>query len=246
MRGGQSHPKEPMNIPQHIAVIMDGNGRWAKSRGLSRTEGHEAGSEAVRRVVEECRRLEIKYLTLYAFSKENWARPEGEVRYLFDLFVRFVQQEIPALMRQGISLGIIGDREDLPFAARKALEHGIKKTASGKNMRLTLALSYSGREEILRAARRLMDLKPEEVTEERLRQELYDPELPDPDLLIRTSGEMRLSNFLLFQSAYTELYFSEAMWPDFDEQELGQALKHFAGRTRRFGKIDEQVGEQVK
>lgn len=233
-----------MNLPQHIALIMDGNGRWAKSHGKSRAEGHEAGSEAVRRVVEACRRRGVSYVTLYAFSKENWARPEGEVRYLFDLFVRFVQQEVPALVKQGISLGLIGDMDDLPFAARKALMHGMKKTAGGEDMRLTLALSYSGREEILRAARKLAGLKAEEITEERFRRELYKPDLPDPDLLIRTSGEMRLSNFLLFQSAYTELYFSNTMWPDFDEEELERALEHYAARTRRFGKTDEQISNQ--
>lgn len=228
-------------LPRHIAVIMDGNGRWAKRRGLSRSDGHEAGAAAVRRVVEECRRREIPFLTMYAFSKENWARPESEVSFLFDLFIRFVRKEVPELIRQGIRLDVIGDRADLPFAARRTLEHGMRRTAEGRAMRLTLALSYSGREEILRAARALAGTPPEEITEERFRQELYAPDLPDPDLLIRTSGELRVSNFLLFQCAYTEFYFSDRLWPDFDGDELRRALEHYAGRTRRFGKTDEQL-----
>jgi len=233
------------SLPRHIAVIMDGNGRWAARRGLSRSAGHEAGAEAVRRVTEECRQLGIPFLTLYAFSKENWGRPEGEVRFLFDLFIRFVRDEVPHLVRQGIRLEVIGDREDLPMPARRTLEYGIRETAKGQDMRLTLALSYSGREEILRAVRALVATAPAQaITEEHLRQYLYAPDLPDPDLIIRTSGELRLSNFLLFQSAYAELYFSDRLWPDFDAEDLRLALEHYAGRVRRFGRTDGQLATE--
>lgn len=225
-------------LPQHIAVIMDGNGRWAALRGLEREAGHQAGADALRCLLQECRGLEIPYVTVYAFSKENWQRPQKEIRYLFDLFSRFVQQEVPEMVRQGIRMEVIGDRGDLPLASRKALDYAIDRTAACKDMCFTLALSYSGREEILRAARALAaaGLKPEAITEERLRQELYSPALPDPDLLIRTSGELRLSNFLLFQCAYTEFFFSEKMWPDFDAEELRRALDSYACRQRRYGR----------
>ncbi len=228
-------------LPRHIAVIMDGNGRWAKRRGLPRSEGHRAGSEAVRVLVRECRTLGVPFVTVYAFSKENWQRPQAEVGFLFDLFTRFVRDEVPELVERDIRLNMIGDRADLPFAARRALDYAMKRTASCRGMVFTLALSYSGREEIVRAARALAaaGLKPEECTEERFRRELYAPDLPDPDLLIRTSGELRISNFLLFQSAYTEMYFSSKLWPDFDAAELRKALLSYAERERRFGRTDD-------
>ena len=174
-------------LPRHIAVIMDGNGRWAKRRGLPRSEGHRAGSEAVRALVRECRTLGVPFVTVYAFSKENWQRPRAEVGFLFDLFTRFVRDEVPELVERDIRLDMIGDRADLPFAARRALDYAMKRTASCRGRVFTLALSYSGREEIVRAARALAaaGLKPEECTEERFRRELYAPDLPDPDLLIR-------------------------------------------------------------
>lgn len=232
-------------LPRHIAVIMDGNGRWARQRGLPRREGHRAGSEAVRALVRECRALGVPYVTVYAFSKENWGRPQAEVSFLFELFTRFVRGEVPELVERDIRLDMIGDRDDLPFAARRALDHARQRTAHCRSMVFTLALSYSGREEILRAVRALAaaGLKPEECSEERFRRELYRPDLPDPDLLIRTSGELRLSNFLLFQSAYTEMYFSSRLWPDFDAAELHEALRSYAGRARRFGRTDEQRQE---
>ncbi len=227
-------------LPRHIAVIMDGNGRWAKRRGLPRSEGHRAGAEAVRALVRECRTLGVPCVTVYAFSKENWNRPQAEVSFLFELFTRFVRDEVPELVERDIRLGMIGDRADLPLAARRALDYAMKRTASCRGMLFTLALSYSGREEIVRAARALAaaGLKPEECTEERFRRELYAPDLPDPDLLIRTSGELRISNFLLFQSAYTEMYFSSKLWPDFDAAELREALRSYAERERRFGRVD--------
>lgn len=235
-------------LPRHIAVIMDGNGRWARQRGLPRHEGHRAGSEAVRTLVRECRSLGVPYVTVYAFSKENWQRPQAEVSFLFELFTRFVRDEVPELVERDIRLAMIGDRSDLPFAARRALDYAMKRTAACRSMVFTLALSYSGREEILRATRALMaaGLRPEECSEERFRRELYQPELPDPDLLIRTSGELRISNFLLFQSAYTEMYFSSKLWPDFDAAELREALHSYAGRARRFGLTDEQREENMR
>ena len=231
-------------LPRHIAVIMDGNGRWAQQRGLPRSEGHRAGSGAVRTLVRECRTLGIPFVTVYAFSRENWQRPQAEVSFLFELFTRFVREEVPELVEQDIRLSMIGERADLPFAARRALDYAMERTAACRGMVFTLALSYSGREEIVRAARALAatGLPPEEWTEEQFRRGLYEPDLPDPDLLIRTSGELRISNFLLFQSAYTELYFSSRLWPDFDEAELRAALRSYAERQRRFGRVDEDPG----
>ncbi len=234
-------------LPQHIAVIMDGNGRWARERGLPRSEGHLAGVDAVRTLVRECRRKGIGYVTVYAFSKENWQRPEKEVSFLFELFLRFLRQELPELMREDIRLAFIGDRKDLPFTVRQALDYALKKTSGNRSMVFTLAISYSGREEILRAARLAMaaDIRPEELTEEVFRSFLYAPGMPDPDLIIRTSGEERLSNFLLFQSAYAEFYFSSVLWPDFGPEELTRALDSYACRTRRFGRTSEQLGRQT-
>ncbi|HJD98186.1 polyprenyl diphosphate synthase [Mailhella massiliensis] len=231
-------------LPEHIAVIMDGNGRWARERGLPRSRGHLAGVDAVRTLVRECRRLGIGHVTVYAFSRENWQRPETEVSFLFDLFLKFLRQELPELMKEDIRLSFIGERADLPFAVRRAMDYAVKKTAANRSMVFTLAISYAGREEILRAARLALEkgLKPEELTEEAFRSLLYDPALPDPDLVIRTSGEERLSNFLLFQSAYAELYFSPVLWPDFGPEELAKALRSYAGRVRRFGRTDEQLG----
>ncbi|MBQ8664854.1 MAG: di-trans,poly-cis-decaprenylcistransferase [Mailhella sp.] len=230
-------------LPQHIAVIMDGNGRWAKQRGLSRSRGHLAGVDAVRELVRECRTLGVRYVTVYAFSKENWQRPQNEVGFLFELFLQFMRQELPELMAQDIRLNFIGDRSDLPFTVRQALDYALHKTADNRSMVFTLAISYAGREEILYAARRALadGLPPEELTEEKFRSYLYDPSLPDPDLIIRTSGEERLSNFLLYQSAYAEFYFSPVLWPDFGPQELRLALDSYAARTRRFGKTDDQL-----
>ncbi|MCH5276402.1 MAG: di-trans,poly-cis-decaprenylcistransferase [Desulfovibrionaceae bacterium] len=228
-------------LPRHIAVIMDGNGRWAQQRGLARSEGHRAGAGAVCALVRECRALGIPFVTLYAFSRENWQRPQTEVSFLFELFTRFVREELPGLLEQDIRLSMIGERTDLPFAARRAMDYAIQRTAACRGMVLTLALSYSGREEIVRAARALAatGLPPGEWTEESFRRGLYDPDLPDPDLLIRTSGELRISNFLLFQSAYTELYFSPGLWPDFDAAALREALQSYAERRRRFGRVED-------
>ena len=226
---------------RHIAVIMDGNGRWATSRGLSRSDGHNAGSETVRAIVRECRAMGLEYLTLYTFSRENWARPVDEVHFLFDLLVVFLRKELPELLEQRIRLRIAGEMDALPLAARKALNHAVNKTASCDAMTLTLALNYSGRDEIAMACRKLMEtgIRPRDVTAERIAEHLYTAGYPDPDLVIRTSGELRTSNFLPFQTAYSEYYFTPTLWPDFTAEELRKAVADFAARERRFGKAGE-------
>ena len=219
---------------------MDGNGRWAKARGLDRSEGHRAGTEAARAIVEECLELGIAYLTLYTFSRENWSRPAGEVRFLFELLVDFITRELPSLEKRGVRLRILGESGEIPFAARTALAHACSRTQANSRMVLNLALNYSGREEIARACRLFMEsgAKPEDLTPERLALHLYTSGQPDPDLVIRTSGELRLSNFLPFQTAYSELYFTDALWPDFTPARLREALAEYAGRTRRFGGLE--------
>lgn len=231
------------HLPQHIAIIMDGNGRWAQQRGMARTEGHKAGVQAARAIVTECRTLGIACLTLYTFSRENWNRPKEEVSLLFSLLVQFLTEEVPSMVEQSIRLNILGEMDELPFAARTAIQHALKRTQHGSAMVVNLALNYSGRDEIVRAARRLVadGLKPQDVTEESLRARLYTGALPDPDLVIRTSGEIRISNYLLFQSAYSEFFFSPVLWPDFTPEILHQALENYANRNRRFGKTQEQL-----
>ncbi len=220
---------------------MDGNGRWAAKRNLPRSEGHRAGTEAVRALITECRSLGLPHLTLYTFSKENWGRPTEEVGFLFDLLVQFLTKELPELMRRDIRLALLGEAEALPLAARKTLLHACSKTANNTSMTLNLALNYSGREEIARAFRLLAARggPPESVTPERIAEHLYTAGQPDPDLVIRTSGELRISNFLLFQTAYSEFYFTPTLWPDFTPEELHRAIDDYAGRSRRFGKAGE-------
>ena len=226
-------------LPKHLAVIMDGNGRWAKQRGLARAQGHRAGAEAVRVLLQECHKLEIPYVTVFAFSKENWRRPISEVEYLLDLFADFMQIEAAKMQEKGIRMEMIGDRGDLPERILNILDCAVQQTSSGDKMLFTLALSYSGRAELVEAARRLLvaGLSPADVDEITLRKYFYSPDLPDPDLLIRTSGELRLSNFMLFQCAYTELYFCDKFWPDFDPAALHDALQSYASRQRRFGLV---------
>ena len=227
-------------IPRHIAVIMDGNGRWAKARGLSRSEGHRAGTEAARAIVEECLDLGVGHLTLYTFSRENWSRPAEEVKFLFDLLVDFITKELPALEKRGVSLNILGEADELPFLARKTLAHACSRTAHNDKMILNLALNYSGREEIARACRLYMEsgAPARDLSPERLAAFLYTAGQPDPDLVIRTSGELRISNFLLFQAAYSEFYFSDRLWPDFSPQDLRNAIAHYQTRSRRFGGLN--------
>ena len=226
---------------RHIAVIMDGNGRWATARGLSRSDGHRAGTETVRAILRECRTLGLEYLTLYTFSRENWGRPQEEVRFLFDLLVTFLGKELPELEEKRIRLMVAGEMDKLPAAARKTLEHAIKRTANCEAMTVILALNYSGRDEIAMACRRILQkgINPEDVSAEMIADNLYTAGCPDPDLVIRTSGELRLSNFLPFQTAYSELYFTPTLWPDFTPEELRKAITEFAARERRFGKTGE-------
>lgn len=223
---------------RHIAVIMDGNGRWATARGLSRSDGHRAGTETVRRILRECRTLGLEYLTLYTFSRENWGRPQEEVRFLFDLLITFLGKELPELEKQRIRLRVAGEMDKLPATARRTVEHAIRRTSGCEGMTVFLALNYSGRDEIAMACRKLMQsgIAPENVTAETLAGHLYTAGCPDPDLVIRTSGELRLSNFLPFQTAYSEFYFTPTLWPDFTAEELRNAIAEFAARERRFGK----------
>ena len=220
---------------------MDGNGRWAKKRGLARSEGHRAGTETVRAIIRECRRMGLGYLTLYTFSQENWNRPKEEIGFLFDLLVQFLGKELPELMEQDIRLLVAGEMDALPLAARQTLKHAIAKTAGNASMTINLALNYSGREEIARACRLLMETgaSPETVTPKALARYLYTAGQPDPDLVIRTSGELRTSNFLPFQSVYSEYYFTPTLWPNFTPEELHQAIAEYAARNRRFGTTGE-------
>tara|TARA_Y100001978_G_C23702537_1_gene442140 strand:+ start:1040 stop:1774 length:735 start_codon:yes stop_codon:yes gene_type:complete len=234
---------EKSTIPAHIAIIMDGNGRWAKQRGLPRTEGHKAGTETARAVVTRCRELGVKHLTLYTFSKENWSRPKDEVKTLFDLLTTFLKREEKSLKQQGIRLSVLGEIDDMPLAVRQVLKHVMRQTKDCDGMTLNLALNYSGRDEILRATRSLVEqgVSPEEITEESFAAELWTNGQPDPDLIIRTSGELRLSNYLLFQCAYSEFYFTDILWPDFSPNELEKAISELGNRERRFGKTGDQV-----
>ena len=216
---------------------MDGNGRWAAQRDLPRSAGHQAGGETVRRIVTHCRKLGIAYLTLYAFSQENWRRPASEVKFLFDLLTKFLKNELKLLQEQNIRLNILGDADELPLLARRGLGRVCGQTRNNTAMTLNLALNYSGREEIALACRRALadNVAPEALTPEVLEKYLYTAGQPDPDLIIRTSGELRLSNFLLFQAAYSELYVTPVLWPDFTAADFDLALKDFSARERRFG-----------
>ena len=232
---------------QHIAIIMDGNGRWAKQRGMERVFGHKEGANAVRRVVEAAGKLQIPYLTLYTFSTENWNRPEAEVTALMSLLVSAIRNETENLIQNNVRLNAIGNLEDLPESCRKELMDAIAQTAHCTGLTLTLALSYSGRSELTRTARRIAQqvaeghLSPEAVTDETIGNNLYTSDIPDPDILIRTGGEQRISNFLLWQLAYTELFFLPVMWPDFTEEHLREVIDNYLSRERRFGKTSEQV-----
>ncbi|MBI4353913.1 MAG: isoprenyl transferase [Candidatus Omnitrophica bacterium] len=228
-------------LPQHLAIIMDGNGRWATARGLPRILGHRAGAEAVRRVVEGCCELGIPALTLYAFSWENWRRPSQEIRELMELLVEFLQGELDRLRANEIRLQAIGRLEELPPPVLHQLQAAMAQTEAFHRMTLTLALSYGGRQELVDATRHIARLvqqgrlTPEVIDEQTIAQHLYRPDLPDPDLLIRTSGEQRLSNFLLWQISYCELYVTPTLWPDFTKQTLVEAVAAYQHRQRRFG-----------
>lgn len=237
-------------LPQHVAIIMDGNGRWAKARGLPRVEGHRAGVKTVRAVVEESRTLGIRYLTLFAFSSENWRRPAGEVSTLMGFFERYLEAELPRLTDNGIRLRAIGELDRLPPGVQRALAKTINDTERSTEMQLILAVSYGGRDEIVSACRKIAEqarngtLRPADVSSEVLRAALYAPDLPDPDLLIRTSNEMRISNFLLWQLAYTEIVVSQRLWPEFTVEDFRSALRQYANRDRRFGLTTEQMNDK--
>ncbi len=232
-------------IPKHVAIIMDGNGRWAKQRGRERSFGHQAGAETVHIITEEAARLGVKFLTLYTFSTENWNRPSDEVAALMSLLFDSIEEE--TFMKNNISFRIIGDINKLPENVRKHLNACVERTSKNTGMCLVLALSYSARWEITEAARQIAtlvqkgEMTPEEITSESIQTHLTTNFMPDPDLLIRTGGEIRLSNYLLWQCAYSELYFCETFWPDFKEEELHKAICDYQRRERRFGKTSEQI-----
>lgn len=234
-------------LPQHIAVIMDGNGRWAQQQGKNRLRGHEAGTKAVRKTVEAAAKLGIKHLTLYAFSTENWNRPKTEVSTLMSLLVRNLRHELRRMTKNNIRLSAIGSLDKLPKKVREELVEVIEKTKTNTGTNLTLALSYGAREEIKQAIINISKkvknstINIENIDETIINEHLYTQHLPDVDLLIRTSGEVRISNFLLWQIAYAELYFTDVMWPEFDEYELHQAINSYLKRERRFGKTSEQL-----
>ncbi len=230
-------------IPQHIAIIMDGNGRWAREKGLPRREGHRAGADSVREVVEACKKHGVKFLTLYAFSSENWKRPKAEIRALMALLKEFLRVKTPEMKSQGVRLHAIGRLEDLPSDCQKELSSAIEQTSSNSDLDLVLALSYGSREEIVDAAKQLAreaasgTLNPEDIDNDLMSQKLYTSKIPDPDLLIRTSGERRISNFLLWQISYAEIVISKKFWPDFREPDLKDAIAEYTLRNRRFGSI---------
>lgn len=234
-------------LPQHIAIIMDGNGRWAKTRNKPRVFGHKNGVRSVREVSEACAELGVSYLTLYAFSTENWSRPRFEVDALMSLLVDTIHKEVSTLMENNIKLQAIGDIDRLPSKTLQALRQGIETTAKNDKMTLTLALNYSARWEITMAAKKLAtamqkgEIAPDSLNDETFASFLTTAQMPDPELLIRTSGESRISNFLLWQIAYSELYFTDTFWPDFKREDLYQAIINYQGRERRFGKISEQL-----
>lgn len=242
--------KEQINIerlPKHIAVIMDGNGRWAKEHGMQRIFGHQSGVQSVREVSEACAELGVKYLTLYAFSTENWNRPVAEVAGLMTLFAQTIKKEIATFSKNNIRLNAIGDLKSLPKSNYDMLMEAMDGTKDNTRMTLTLALSYSGRWDLTQASRRMAAdaaagiIKPEEITQETINNYLSTAGMPDPELLIRTSGEERISNFLLWELAYSELYFTPKYWPDFRKDDLYEAILNYQGRERRFGKTSEQV-----
>jgi undecaprenyl diphosphate synthase len=239
------------NVPQHIAVIMDGNGRWAKQQGHERLYGHNYGVESVREVLKGVIELKVKYLTLYTFSTENWSRPKEEVEGLMDLLIRTIAGEVDELNRKGIRLLTIGDTEGLPEGCRNELKKAIELTSNNSETSLILALNYSSRWEIVNATKKIAEkvklgeLDVDSINDDLINQFLTTNSIPDPELLIRTSGEQRISNFLLWQIAYSEFYFSEVLWPDFKREDLFKAVLNYQSRERRFGLVSEQISKDV-
>jgi undecaprenyl diphosphate synthase len=239
--------KKSGKFPFHIAVIMDGNGRWARQRGLPRIAGHREGVRSVRDIVEACGEIGVKYLTLYTFSTENWRRPRDEVSALMSLLLQTLRKEINDLIEKNVRLITLGEIEALPKKPRQAMEEGMEATSGNDGLVLNLALNYGGREEIVRAVQQLArkaadgEVIPESIDSRIFSRHLYTGGIPDPDLLIRTSGESRISNFLLWQLAYTEIYITDVLWPDFRRKNLWEAIRDFQKRERRFGKVSEQL-----
>ena len=232
-------PEPVLSVPHHIGVIMDGNGRWAQEHGLPRLEGHRAGTENIRRLLRSCGEYGIKIVTIYAFSTENWFRPSDEVRGLIGILERVLEIEVENMHQEGVKLRHVGELEGLPDRLRKAVLDAIELTKNNDRLILNVAFNYGGRAEIVRAVKRLLEDNPDpnEIDEELFGGYLYTAGLPDPDLIIRTGGEMRLSNFLIWQSAYAEYYSTPTFWPDFDKEELTKALRAYARRERRFGRL---------
>lgn len=230
-------------VPSHIAIIMDGNGRWAKSRFMPRTYGHKAGVETIRKVVKECSRLGVKYLTLYAFSTENWKRPKDEVSALMGLLVKYLRSELEELHRNNVKILTIGDISKLPNACIEELDRAKKETKDNTGLVMSLALNYGGRNDLVNAVRNISQevldgkISPDDIVDDTIASHLSTNESPDPDLVVRTSGEQRLSNFLLWELAYSEFYFTDIHWPDFDEKELQKAIYAYQSRDRRFGGV---------
>jgi undecaprenyl diphosphate synthase len=243
----QKELKDSGEIPVHIAIIMDGNGRWARKRGLPRAAGHKTGVESVRDIVEACSQLGVKFLTLYTFSTENWKRPKEEVSTLMRILLRSLKNETDELHNNDVKLTTIGDIGSLPEQVQVQLKEAMDKTRNNKRMTLNLALSYSGRWELIEAVKSIAEnlqkgvLNISDINEQLIAGQLTTKNMPDPDLLIRTSGEFRVSNFLLWQIAYTEFYISSSLWPDFRRKQLYEAIRNFQGRERRFGKVSEQL-----
>ena len=231
------------NIPQHIAIIMDGNGRWANERGKERSYGHQAGVEAVRRITSECSNLGVKYLSLYTFSTENWGRPADEIAALMGLVLTSLEDEI--FMKNNVRFRVIGDVKRLPDVVQQKLRETEEHTANNDHMTMIIALSYSSRWEITEAVRQIVEEGVQDITEDTISQHLATSFMPDPDLLIRTGGELRISNYLLWQIAYSELYFCDTYWPDFNEAELHKAIESYQKRQRRYGKTEEQVENEA-
>ncbi|MBI4367929.1 MAG: isoprenyl transferase [Candidatus Omnitrophica bacterium] len=232
------------NIPQHVAIIMDGNGRWAQERGLLRVQGHQQGVETIREIIQAARELKIRFLTLYAFSKENWARPRPEVDFLMKLLSQYLDSELQELEKGGVKFNVIGRIDQLPKEIQEKIKRNIKQSEHNRDLVLTLALNYSSRIEITDAARCLCEsvkagrLEVSEIDESHLAKALYTRDMPDPDLLIRTSGELRISNFLLWQISYSEIYVSEKYWPDFKREDFLKAIQEYQKRERRFGRTE--------
>ena len=239
----QSYELDLQRIPQHVAIVMDGNGRWAKKRGLPRLSGHNAGMEALKEIVKRSDTLGVKHLTVYAFSTENWKRPQEEVGGIFKLLIVYMKRELAELHANNVKVRILGDYSRLPADSVAALETALEKTGDNTGLNFNIALNYGGRDEIMRAVRLLAEeccqgrKTPDQLTEEMMSRALYTGGIPDPEVIIRTSGELRLSNFLLWQSAYSELVFTDVLWPDFTPEEYERCIAEFQGRKRRYGGV---------